>query len=272
MTLRTFLLAAALAVIPSIASADAVDDAFVRGTEAASRNDWDGATAEFETASALLPQRSAIISYNLGTAYAERGDLGRATYHLRRATDWRSGPTAEVLEAARSNLAAVRRRAELEATTTGSMIDRPQTTWDLLVDAIAAPWVAWFSLICGGLFAGLLFAHRRWLRSQPRRAGASRVVLIALGLIYAIAGVLHGWSIRAASAQPGAIILAASLDARDGPGQHRSVAFTLQGGAEVRLLERSPGWRQVQLPGGVTGWVPEGAVAELDAVRAPGPP
>ncbi len=272
MKIRTLLLTASLALLPSVASADAVDDAFARGTDAASRNDWNAAADEFETASALIPQRNAVISYNLGTAYAELGDLGRATYHLRRAADWRGGPTAEVLEAARSNLAAVRRRAELEATTNGAMIDRPQTTWDLLVDAIAAPWVAWFSLICGAGFAVLLFAHRRWFRAQPRRAGASRVVLIALGLIYAIAGALHGWSIRAASAQPGAIILDGSLDARDGPGQHRSVAFTLQGGAEVRLLERSPGWRQVQLPGGVTGWVPEGSVAQLDAVRAPGRP
>ncbi len=259
-------------LVATPARADAVDDAFARGTEAASRNDWTAAAEAFESANALLPQRSAVISYNLGTTYAHLGDLGRATYHLRRSTDWRSGPTAEVLEAARGNLEAVRRRAELDATSTGAMIDRPQTTWDLLVDSIAASWVAWFSLVCGVAFVVGLYVHRRWLRTQPRRAGASRALLIVLALLYAIPGGLHGWSVRASSAQPEAIVLGATVDAREGPGQHRSVAFTVQGGAQVRVLDHSPGWSQVKLPGGLTGWVPEAAVARLDAVRAAAPP
>ncbi len=252
--------------------ADAVDDAFMEGTEAAERNDWPTAAASFETASALLPQRSAVLSYNLGTAYANLGDLGRSTYHLRRATDWRAGPTTEILEAARGNLAAVRRRAELDATTSGAMIDRPQTTWDLLVGAIAAPWVAWISLLSGAGFCVALYVHRRWLRTQPRRAGASRALLIVLALVFTIPGGFHGWSVRAATAQPEAIVLRAAVDAREGPGQHRSVSFTLQGGAQVRVLDRSPGWSLVKLPGGLTGWVPEASVARLDAVRAAGSP
>ncbi|MBV1860465.1 MAG: hypothetical protein KUG77_18780 [Nannocystaceae bacterium] len=250
--------------------ADAVDDAFVEGTEAAERNDWPSAAASFETAGALLPQRSAVLSYNLGTAYANLGDLGRSTYHLRRATDWRAGPTTEILEAARSNLAAVRRRAELDATSSGAMIDRPETTWDLLVGAIAAPWVAWLSLLSGLACCVALYVHRRWLRAQPRRAGASRALLVTLALVFTIPGGLHGWSVRAATAQPEAIVLLATVDAREGPGQHRSVSFTLQGGAQVRVLERSPGWSLVKLPGGLAGWVPEASVARLDAVRAGG--
>jgi hypothetical protein len=264
----TALLFISVVLLPGRVRADAVDEAFANGTEAASRNDWESAVRSFESASALLPQRSAVISYNLGTAYAHRGDLGRATYHLRRATDWRAGPTAEILEASRSNLAAVRRRAELDATSSGAMIDRPETTWDLLVDAIRAPWVAWFSLVSGVGFCVALYVHRRWLRSQPRRAGASRALLIVLALLYAIPGGLHGWSVRAASAQPEAIVLGSSVDAREGPGQHRSVTFTLQGGAQVRVLDRSPGWQLVKLPGGLTGWVPETSVARVDAVRA----
>ncbi len=252
--------------------ADAVDDAFVEGTQAAQRNDWPSAAAAFETASALLPQRSAVLSYNLGTTYANLGDLGRSTYHLRRAADWRAGPTTEILEAARSNLAAVRRRAELDATSSGAMIDRPETTWDLLVGAIAAPWVAWISLLSGAGLCVALYVHRRWLRTQPRRAGASRALLIVLALVFAVPGGLHGWSVRAATAQPQAIVLAETVDAREGPGHHRSVSFTLQGGAQVRVLDRSAGWSLVKLPGGLSGWVPEASVARLDAVRAAGAP
>jgi len=273
MTLRSSLTPVVFLIVlgwSALVRADAVDNAFVEGTEAAERNDWSSAAASFETASALLPQRSAVLSYNLGTAYANLGDLGRSTYHLRRATDWRARPTTEILEAARSNLAAVRRRAELDATTSGAMIDRPQTTWDLLVGAIAAPWVAWISLLSGLGFCVALYVHRRWLRIQPRRAGASRALLIVLALVFTIPGGLHGWSVRAATAQPEAIVLLAAVDAREGPGQHRSVSFTLQGGAQVRVLDRSPGWSLVKLPGGLTGWVPEASVARLDAVRAAG--
>lgn len=264
-TLLAFLVACLLA---SPARADAVDEAFAGGIEAASRNDWETAAQAFESASALLPQRSAVIAYNLGTAYAHLGDLGRATYHLRRASDWRAGPTTEILEASRTNLAAVRRRAELDATSSGAMIDRPETTWDLLVDSLAAAWVAWFSLLAGLGFCIALYVHRRWLRAQPRRAGASRALLIVLALAYAVPGGLHGWSARAASAQPEAIVLGASVDAREGPGQHRSVAFTLQGGAQVRVLDGSPGWKLVKLPGGLSGWVPEASIGRVDAVRA----
>ncbi len=265
------LLFAMTALAAGSARADAVDEAFAKGTDAASRNDWRAAAEAFESASALLPQRSAVLSYNLGTAYAHLGDLGRATYHLHRSADWRAGPTAEILEASRSNLAAVRRRAELDATSGGAMIDRPQTTWDLLVDAIAAPWVAWLSLISGAGFCIALFVHRRWLRLQPRRAGASRALVIVLALVYTIPGGFHAWSGRAASAQPEAIVLGAAVDAREGPGQHRSVSFTLQGGAQVRVLDRSPGWQLVKLPGGLAGWVPETSVARVDAVRAAPP-
>lgn len=269
--LQTALLVVGIAAVPKVAQADAVDDAFAEGTEAASRNDWPAAVDAFEQAGALLPERSAMISYNLGTAYAQVGDLGRATYHLRRASDWRAGPTAEVLEAARNNLAAVRRRAELEATTSGAQIDRPQTTWDLLVDAIAAPWLAWVSLIAGAVFVLTLWKRLRdGEAAPPKRAAALRLMLIVFGLLYAIPGALHGWAVRAASEHPEAIVLAADIDAREGPGQHRSVAFTVQAGAQVRVLDRSPGWHQIQLPGGLLGWVPETTVARLDASRAPG--
>ena len=110
---RALAIAACLlaALVSSSVRADEVDDLFVRGGEAAAREDWPAAVEAYRRAEALLPERSAVLEYDLGTAYLHAGDLGRATLHLRRALDFRGGPTAEVVEGARYNLGVARRRA-----------------------------------------------------------------------------------------------------------------------------------------------------------------
>jgi hypothetical protein len=248
------------------AAADEVDDHFVAGNEAAQREDWDTAVAEYERAAALLPQRSALISYNLGTAYAQAGDLGRATYHLRRAIDFRGGPTTEIVEATRYNLGIVRRRAELQATASGNQIDRPQTWWDLVVEALRARGIGWLSLVSGWAFVATLWVHRR-RKHTGRSTTVTGAISIVLALCFVLPGTFHGLAIRADRTAPAAIVLDADIDAREGPGSHSPVELTLQAGAQVRIVDRTPGWARVRLPGGIEGWVPEDTIGELEAVR-----
>jgi hypothetical protein len=266
----------ALVLTPTFARADAVDEAFARGNAAAAVNDWDGAIEAYEQAASLLPERSAVLSYDLGTAYLHRDDLGRATYHLRRALDWRGGPTAELAESARYNLAIARRRAELQAANSGAKIDQPESWWDLVVEALRAPGVGWSALVAGWLVLGLW-----WNRGRRRRRGEGPstvlgAVLIVLASIYVGLGILHGLALRADRTAPEAIVLEDLVDARDAAGHHRPVAFRLQGGARVRVVAHTPGWSRVRLPGGLEGWVREDAIGELadrgtTAMRA-GPP
>ena len=264
------LVAASIGLVAAPVRADAVDDAFAEGNAAAERNDWPAALAAYEEAAALLPHRNAVLSYDLGTAYANTGDLGRAMYHLQRAMDWRGGPTADVLESARANLAVVRRSAELQATTNNLLIDRPQTSWDLIVEAFEAPMIGWLTLLSGWIFLAMLLLHRRRSRAGRSRLGITRATLVVLGICWLVPGVLHGWAIRAAGESPEAIVLDAHVDAREGPGSHRKIEFALQGGARVRIVDRSPGWQQIRLPGGVTGWVPEQSIGRIDAPRGLG--
>lgn len=252
----------ALALSSTPARADAVDDAFVHGNEAAAAGDWDAAVEAYEEAATLLPERNAVLSYDLGTAYLQRGDLGLATYHLRRALDWRGGPTAELVEAARLNLTIARQRAELQATAEGAKLDRPGT-WDLVVEALRAPGVGWSALVAGWLALLLLLIRgRRRRRDQPRSTvlGAMLVLLVS---VYLVLGGLHGLALRADRTSPEGIVLDDLVEARDGAGNHRPVAFRIQGGARVRVLDRSPGWRRVRLPGGLEGWVREESIGEL---------
>lgn len=256
-----------LVLAPARAHADAVDDAFARGSQAAEAGDWSTAIEAYEQAASLLPERSAVLSYDLGTAYLHRGDLGRATYHLRRALDWRGGPTAELVESARYNLSIARRRAELQAVSSGAKIDRPETWWDLVVEALRAPGVGWSALVAGWLALGLglglgRLRGRRQRRGQPPSTVLG-AVLIVLASIFVSLGVLHGLALRADRTAPEAIVLEDLVDARDGAGQHRPATFRLQGGARVRVVGKSPGWVRVRLPGGLEGWVREDVIGEI---------
>ena len=206
------------------------------------------------------------MSYDLGTAYAHVGELGRATYHLRRAMDFRSGATAEVVESARHNLGVVRRQVELQATSSGALVDRPETWWDLVVEALRAPGIGWMALVSGWGFLGALFVHRR-RKLAGRSTAVSGAVSIVLAVCYVVPGILHASALRADRTAPVAIVLDQRVDAREGPGSHRKVEFSLQGGAQVRIVDRAPGWTRVRLPGGIEGWVAEQTVGELDATR-----
>ena len=161
-----------------------------------------------------------------------------------------------------------------QAATTGALIDRPQTWWDLLVETLRAPGVGWTALVCGLLWLAFAVEHvRRRLRGRP--LAVTRAMMIAFATLYVVAGVLHGLSLRADRTAPRAIVLEMRVDAREGPGTHRKVEFAIQGGAQVRIVDRTPGWVLVRLPGGVEGWVGDTTVGELESTASvrplPGP-
>src|SRR5690606_17207320 len=154
------LLVAAL-LTPGSVRADVVDDAYAAGNEAALAGDWASAIEHWQHALELLPGRSAQLDYDLGTAYAQIGELGRATYHLERALQADARPSVEVAEAARRNLGIVRRRAEVQAEVADARISREESWWDLVVAVLAGQAFAWISLVSGWLLVVAL-AARAW--------------------------------------------------------------------------------------------------------------
>jgi hypothetical protein len=260
----------------SPAHADVVDDAYAAGNEAALAGDWAGAIAQWEQALELLPGRSAQLDYDLGTAYAQIGELGLATYHLQRALQPQARPTVEVAEAARRNLGIVRRRAEVAAEVADARISRQESWWDLTVAVLAGPTVAWISLISGWLLV-LVLGARRWFGrpgATPKPANPPKTALgwdriggalaLVLTLVFVCAGGLHGLAMEAADGRPDAIALDGVVELREGPGAHLPVAFRVQGGSRVRVLDERSGWVRVRLPAGLEGWAPRQSVARLD--------
>jgi tetratricopeptide (TPR) repeat protein len=244
---------ACLTLAPARARADVVDEAFARGNQAALTGDYRGAVTHYQEAERLLPGRSAVLSFNLGTAHAQLGELGPATYHLRRALQSQAEASPDVAEAARRNLGVVRQRAEVAAAAAALQIDRPETWREAALGALRAPPFGWLSLGAGWL-ALLLWLFRGRLRAQARGAAAGLCAVLAA--VWAIFGGLHGYALGSEQAAPQAIALPAKLDVREGPGAHRKVLFAVQGGSRLRLTERGSGWARVRLPGGLEGWAP----------------
>lgn len=257
------LLGLMLLAMPGVARADAVDDAFTQGNAAARADRWPDAIAAYEHAATLLGKPSSLLSYDLGTAYAHVNDHGRAAFHLRQALEFRGNPTTDLAEAARLNLDAVRRRAELAAATTGALIDRPRSWWDLAVETLASAGVGWLALMCGAIAAfARVVMWRRTASGRPVRNW--RVAFWIAAATWAVVGALHASSLRADRTTPPAIAVGSTIEAREGPGAHRASSWSLAAGAEVRIVDRTSGWVLVRLPGGIEGWVTEASVLELD--------
>lgn len=251
----------------SSARADVVDDAYAAGSAAAARGEWPTAIEHWQRALDLLPGRSAELEYDLGTAYANVGELGRATYHLERALQPGLRPSVELAESARRNLGIVRRQAELQAEVADAEISRPDTWWDLFILALASPTLGWVSLVCAWALLPVLVLRDRFGRAtsaaQDRR-GIATVIALLLASIATIGGGLHAIGLDAAHRSPEAIALETLVEVREGPGMHVPVAFRMQGGSHVRVLEQRSGWTRVRLAGGLEGWAPDAAIARLD--------
>lgn len=253
---------------PELARADVVDDAYAAGNDAAIAGDWVTAIEHWQRALELLPGRSAQLDYDLGTAYAQLGELGRATYHLERALQADARPSVEVAEAARRNLGIVRRRAEVQAEVNDARISREESWWDLVVAVLAGQGLAWIGVISGWLLV-LTLIGRRFVASRRGSSGAeSGRVGAALALVFAcvfvLAGGLHGLAIQAADDHPDAVALDSVVELREGPGTHLPVAVRVQGGSHVRVLDERSGWVRVRLPAGLEGWAPRESIARLD--------
>ena len=257
---------------PVQARADVVDDAYAAGNEAAIAGDWTTAIEHWQRALELMPGRSAQLDYDLGTAYAQLGELGRATYHLERALQPDARPSVEVAEAARRNLGIVRRRAEVQAEVNDARISREESWWDLVVDVLAGQGLAWISLISGWLLVLALLGRRLVAsRSGSTSAGSGRgsdriggALALVFACVFVLAGGLHGLAIQSADDHPDAIALDAIVELREGPGTHLPVAVRVQGGSRVRVLDERSGWVRVRLPAGLEGWAPRESIARLD--------
>ena len=186
------------------------------------------------------------LEYNLGNAYLKADSLGLAILHYRRAL------TLEpIYENASVNL-------DYARSLTRDV--RPETTrhWPWLQRLRLGPGGAalavllTFTLLCG--IAALRL--RRWGGRLTLVQGA------AAGLLtLAVAALVFEVSLTRGPGE--GVVLVPETEVRAGPGPGHTVNFRIHEGTEVELLRDAPGWREVRVTEGLTGWLPEDAVEAI---------
>jgi tetratricopeptide (TPR) repeat protein len=246
------LLALALLVWPAAAGAQAIDQAWKRGTDAALRGDYDTALAAYTEL-----DRQGIVSadlfYNLGVAHYRKGDLGRAIWSFERAVAL--DPDAED---ARFNLTQARKLAARRATDKLEGSER-DPLWIRAVTALTTSTQTWMFLVLYlGCFA-LLFIRRRAAEDHRAPLGAAAALLgvgaVVMGLM------LFG---RATLDRlPFGIVLPDKVAVKEGADPNYRTSFDVHAGLKVRLFDREHDWVRVRLANGLEGWVREEAVGRL---------
>lgn len=261
-------------VLAGTAAADApLASVFQQGNEAYEAGDFAGAIAHYQN----LVERGvahADLYYNLGNAYFESGELGRAVLWYERAR--RADPRHDD---ARANLALVRsllRDQQLVPAEGG--VRAALLAWHRRTTAqeSAAVATACYLLLCL-LVVLFIFRHEPGVERFIRRVsvlspgrlfglGPAQDVGLAIGVTLLLGGVFAGsaWvKARDARAQAHGVVVAPEVSVFSGPSRDATVQFKVHEGTAVAVREARPGWIRVDLPGDLSGWIDAGALERI---------
>lgn len=236
------LLLLSLAAVPNASPAELYN----QGNACYVAGDYQGAISSYLRALETADQ--APLRYNLGNAYFKNGQIGMAVVQLRRARALapRDPDIAHNLEFLR-----------------GYRVDKTAAQPGPLEQALTAM-CTFFSAREAALLAGLCFLAAAVLVSLHLVSGRRWLLVLAvpavLGWGYFLM-VVQVW--RAERSSGSAAVTAKEVGALSGPGVDFKEILLLHDGTEVRIREKRGDYLLVQLPGGIGGWVPQGAVERI---------
>ncbi len=203
---------------------------------------------------------NAELYYNLGCAAFRRHSLGEAMLYFQRACWLNPGHTD-----ARYNINHINRisvdRVSQNPPGVPQIIRDVLVSW-LGVDGISGLMLGVFAIIC------LTGWYALRVRDLPQRRTAGWIFAVTLVLGVASAILLWGIVVRDSSVLEG-VILTRQQDIRSGPSQSHPVLFSVHEGLVVELVARTEGWRQVVLPNGWNGWIPENQLGVVQSFDLP---
>ena len=243
-------------------AAQPMSDVFARGNEAYFVGDYDSAIAAYQE---LIEAgvEDPDVEFNLGTAWANDGQLGRATVHFERALRLRPGdePAEASLRAATEALLErrVAREGEAEHVTSRSFADA-------LLRSVSEDGLAYALAVFDVLFFALLYALLAIHREQLRLA--LRVVTPLVGLVAALLGVglVAKAGLLAGPGDPG-VVVEDPVPLREGPTEEATVRSEVREGDRVTIHESAGDFVRVRTPGGREGWAARRSVEPLDGTR-----
>ena len=235
------------AVLTGVVLAQAPGEIMAEANLRYERGEYAESTQQYE-ALIDLGYKDASVHYNLGNAYLESGDLGRAILNYLR---------AEELSPRDPDI-----QANLELARSGT-VDQLQAEGDSLVASISdfgRHWATPMEFGAAALFlwavAGLAISSLiLWPAMRGRRLLRSAAI-VAFVVMLAPLVLLLSMLYSNPYGNTG-VVTARAVEVLSGPGTQYSEAFTLHSGAQVRLVDSRYGWLQVVLPGGeLEGWLP----------------
>jgi len=181
---------------------------------------------------------SGALYYNLGNAYFRAGELGRAILYYEKARRWL--PDAPEL---RHSLDVARSSAALPA-------PPPSPAWHTLTASVNPSIMLFLGL--GLYLAGLCMLGYRLWRGRDVVFAPLALLPLAVGLLLAILALSTSW--LDTLDRRGVVV------SEKAPLYHRPVNdiardTTLQEGSVLVLQRRQPGWTEVRLADGRTGWL-----------------
>lgn len=186
------------------------------------------------------------LEYNIGNAYLQAGDIGRAILHYRRAERLIPGDAllAENLKTALSRCVVNIKPNPRSAIVRNSLF------WHFETSTHARRQVMLIAFVLVWAFLTVrAWVARRWLFGL---AGGCAVLTLILWV-----SVAHdGWSDRHT---PKGVVLDMDVVVYKGPGEgyQRQFEQPLQPGVEFSRLAKRSGWWDIELPNGLRGWIPE---------------
>ncbi len=230
-------------------AASSLESLFAAGNSAYFQGDYASAAARYqELVDAGV--HDADLYFNLGTAQARLGALGRAILCFERAQLLAPQDTeiATALGMARSALGKRRAQAQGEAT----IETRPP-----LLQALVAPYredtLAGWVLALNLLFFGLLLLRPR-LRGDSLRAGIAMLAATTLLGLGSAAGAL---AVKRGIFDEGqaAVVLRENAELREGPDPRARSRGHAHEGQSARVLRRDGSFLRVRVAGGAEGWL-----------------
>jgi tetratricopeptide (TPR) repeat protein len=251
------LLALALVAAPAVGLSTSLNGLFDEGNNAFWNGDYEKAVKAYDRLEAL-GARSAVLSYNLGTAEARLGRLGEAVRHYERALSIEPDQ-----EDARYNLGLVREFLARRASEAGRDADLAPAAgpWRAALDRFSPFAAALLFLIFDLALFGVLVV-RRFVAGELVRLtlGVTAGVLAALtaATLAVTAGKWHQLSYERE-----AVVTSRDVtDAVEGPGSAVR-RFGIEEGSRVKVLERREGWTRVRDDRGRDGWVRSERVGDI---------
>ena len=196
--------------------------------------------------------RDASVFYNLGNAYMENGDLGRAILNYLRAEELspRDPDIIANLDLARSRTVD---QLQAEANSLVASASDFGRLWATTTEFGVSALLLW---VVAGIAASVLILRPAMRRRAILRGGAAVAFIAMLVPLALLLSMLYSNPYDNTG-----VVTAGTVEVLSGPGPQYGDEFALHSGAQVRLVDSRHGWLQIALPGGeLQGWLPSHAI------------